>query len=67
MALQRNRPAAMARRVTAYSLAADVVLALVLGLLVSSLVGLVVFVIGLILTGVFYFNFRQVMRTRGLR
>ena len=67
MALQRNQPAAMRRRITTYSLAADVVVALVVGLLISSLVGWIIFAIGLVVTGILYYNFTQVMKTRGYR
>lgn len=67
MAMVPRRTAAMARRVTTYSLAADVGAALVLGIIFGSLVGWIVFLVGLIVTGFLYFNFRQVMRTRGLR
>ncbi len=67
MALQRNQPAAMRRRITTYSLAADVVVALVVGLFISSLVGWIIFAIGLVVTGVLYYNFTQVMKTRGYR
>jgi hypothetical protein len=67
MALMRNRPAALRRRVTTWSLAADVVVALAVGLLIGSLVGWVVFIIGLVVTGLIYYNFSQVMRTRGYR
>lgn len=67
MAIVPNRPRAVVRRVTTYSLAADVVLGLVLGIAISGTVGLVVFALGLIITGVLYYNFTQVMRTRGMR
>lgn len=67
MAIVPNRPAALVRRVTTWSLGVDVVVALVVGLAISHVVGLIVFVIGLIITGAIYRNFRQVMRTRGLR
>lgn len=67
MALMRNQPAALRRRVVTWSLATDVVVALVVGLLISSLVGWIIFVIGLIVSGVLYYNFTQVMRTRGYR
>ena len=67
MALMRNRPAALRRRVTTWSLAADVVVALAAGIIIGSLVGWVVFIIGLVVTGLIYYNFTQVMRTRGYR
>jgi hypothetical protein len=67
MAMVPRRSAAMARRVTTYSLAADVVAALLVGILISSVVGWIVFVVGLVVTGFVYFNVRQVMRTRGMR
>ncbi len=67
MALVPNRPAAVARRLAAYSLIADVVVALFVGLVISSLVGWIIFVAGLIITGVMYYNFSQVRKTRGIR
>jgi hypothetical protein len=67
MAIVPSRPAAMVRRVTTWSLAVDVVVALILGIAISSAVGFIVFIIGLIVTGAIYYNFRQVMRTKGMR
>lgn len=66
MAIVPNRPAALRRRVTTYSLAADVALALIVGLAISQTVGLIIFIIGLVLIGVFFYNFTQVMRNRGI-
>lgn len=67
MAIVRNRPAALARRVTTWSLGIDVAVGLVVGLFISSTIGLILFLIGLLITGVLYWNFRQVMRTKGMR
>ncbi|HEX6508322.1 MAG TPA: hypothetical protein VF221_11880 [Chloroflexota bacterium] len=67
MAMVPNRPAALARRVTAWSLGIDVAVALLVGLIIGSTIGWIVFLIGLVVTGVIYWNFRQVMRTRGIR
>ena len=67
MAIVPNRPGAMVRRVTTWSLVADVVAALLIGALISATVGFIVFIAGLIATGLLYFNFRQVMRTKGMR
>jgi hypothetical protein len=67
MAMVPNRGAKMVRRATACALGADVVVALILGLIVGSLVGWIVFVLGLVITGLMYFNFRQAMRVRGMR
>lgn len=67
MAIVPNRPAALARQVAKYSLGTTVVAALVLGLVISHVLGFIVFVIGLVITGVLYYNFNQVMKTRGLR
>jgi hypothetical protein len=68
MALVPNRPAALRRRITTYSLAADFVVAFIVALVFGSfLVGLILFIIGLVLTGGFYYNFTQVMRNRGIR
>jgi len=65
MALQRNRPAALRRRATTYTLAGDVVASLIVGLAIGSVFGWIVFVIGLVVAGVVYYNITQVMRTRG--
>lgn len=66
MAMQRsNRPAALRRRVTTYTLAGDVVAALVVGLATTALIGWIVFAIGIAIAGVIYYNITQVMRTRG--
>jgi hypothetical protein len=68
MAIVPNRPAALRRRITTYSLAGDFVAALIIGLIFGSfLIGLIIFIIGLVLTGGFYYNFTQVMRNRGIR
>ena len=67
MALVTQRAAAMRRRVTGISLVADVGVSLFLGLAIASVIGWIVFIIGLIVTGVIYFNFTQVMKTRGYR
>ena len=67
MAIVPNRPAAMARRVTTWSLGIDVAVGLVVGLFISSTIGFILFLIGLLITGVIYWNFRQVMRTKGMR
>jgi uncharacterized membrane protein YdbT with pleckstrin-like domain len=62
-----NRPRAMVRRVTTWSLGIDVVAALAIGLLISGTLGWIVFLIGLVITGVLYYNFRRVMHVRGMR
>ncbi|HEX8918532.1 MAG TPA: hypothetical protein VF898_08510 [Chloroflexota bacterium] len=67
MALMRNRPGALARRVVTWSLAVDVVAGLLIGIVVAQVVGLVIFLIGLVVTGLLYWNLRQVERTRGRR
>jgi hypothetical protein len=67
MAIVPNRPRAMVRRVTTWSLGIDVVAALAIGLLISGTLGWIVFLIGLVITGVLYYNFRRVMRVRGYR
>jgi uncharacterized protein YcfJ len=65
MALQRNRPAAMRRRVVGTALGVDVVAALVVGAIIGSVVGWIIFAIGLVVAGFLYYNITQVMRTRG--
>jgi membrane protein implicated in regulation of membrane protease activity len=67
MAIQRSRPAALARRVTAWSLGIDVAVGLAVGLFISSTIGFLLFLIGLVVTAIIYWNFRQVMRTKGMR
>jgi len=67
MALMRNRPGALARRVVMWSLAVDVVAGLLIGVVIASVIGLVIFLIGLVVTGLLYWNLRQVERTRGRR
>jgi hypothetical protein len=67
MAMVPNRPAALARRVTTWSLGIDVAVGLIVGLFISSTIGWILFLIGLLVTGVIYWNFRQVMRTKGMR
>lgn len=67
MALVPNRSAAMMRRVTVWSLTADVVVSLVIGFVIASVLGWIVFFIGLILTGLFYLNYSRVRRVRGMR
>jgi hypothetical protein len=67
MAIVPNRPAALARRVTTWSLGVDVAVGLIVGLFISSTIGFILFLIGLLVTGVLYWNFRQVMRTKGMR
>ncbi len=67
MAIVPNRPAALARRVTTWSLGIDVAVGLIVGLFISSTIGFILFLIGLLVTGVLYWNFRQVMRTKGMR
>jgi hypothetical protein len=65
MAIVRNRPASVVRRVTMWSLAADVVVALIIGTVISGLIGFIIFILGLILTGFFYLNARRVLKVRG--
>jgi hypothetical protein len=67
MAMVPNRPQAMARRVVGYSLAGDVAAALIVGLLISHVVGLIVLILGLAVSAFLYYNFSQVMKTRGYR
>ena len=67
MALRRNEPRATVRRVTAGGLVVSIGAGLFLGTLIGSLVGFIVFIIGLVLTGLFYVNVSRVMRTRGMR
>jgi uncharacterized membrane protein (Fun14 family) len=67
MAMVPNRPAALARRVTTWSLGVDVAVGLIVGLVFGSAIGFILFLIGLLITGVIYWNLRQVMRTKGMR
>ena len=67
MAIVPNRPRAVVKRVTTWSLGIDVVAALAIGLFISGTLGWIVFLIGLVVTGVLYYNFNKVMRTKGYR
>lgn len=67
MAMVPRRPEAVARRVAAWSLVADAVIALFFGEIFSAVIGFILFVLGLIVTGFAYFNFRQVVKVRGRR
>ncbi|HLJ68772.1 MAG TPA: hypothetical protein VKX16_15565 [Chloroflexota bacterium] len=67
MALMRNRPAAIVRRITLWSLVADVGVGVIVAALISHVIGFILFLIGLALTGLFNWNMRQVMRYRGMR
>lgn len=67
MAIQR-RPAQVVRRITLSSLAVDVGAGLFIGAIVGSFtIGFIVFLIGLAITAFVYYNFREAMKTRGLR
>jgi hypothetical protein len=64
MALMRSRRGAVIRRITFWSLGVDVAVALIVGLLISSIVGWILFIIGLVLTSLLFFNAWQVSRIR---
>jgi hypothetical protein len=53
--------------VTTWSLGVDVAVGLIVGIFISGTIGFILFLIGLLITGVLYWNFRQVMRTKGMR
>jgi hypothetical protein len=65
MAIQRRGATALRRRYTGYAVAADVVVALAIGAIIGSVVGWIVFAIGLVVAGFIYYNITQVMKTRG--
>jgi hypothetical protein len=65
MAIQRRGATSLRRRMTTYAVGADVVVALAIGLIISSVVGWIVFAIGLVVAGFIYYNITQVMKTRG--
>ena len=67
MALMQNRPGAMMRRATMWSLVGSVVLGLIVGVVIAHIVGFIVFVLGLVITALLWFNYRTVARTRGTR
>ena len=67
MAIVPRRPAELARRITTWSLAADVAVAVLVSVFISTTIGFILFLIGLVVTGFIYFNLRQVMKKRGLR
>jgi len=57
----------LVRRVAVWSLVADVVASLLFTAILGATVGFVVFVIGLAVVGLLYWNFSKVQRTRGTR
>jgi hypothetical protein len=65
MALQRKGPVAAVRRWTAMMLAGDAVVGLLVGTIISHVLGLILFLAGLVVTSGFWYNFRKVLRTRG--
>lgn len=65
MAIQRRGATALRRRMTTYAVGADVVVALAVGIIISSVIGWIVFAIGLVVAGFIYYNITQVMKTRG--
>jgi hypothetical protein len=65
MAIQRRGEVALRRRWTTYAVATDVVVALGLGVLIGSVVGWIVFAVGLVVAGFIYYNITRVMKTRG--
>lgn len=65
MALQRNDPVARVRRTTVRALGADAVVGLLVFALIGHVIGLIVFLVGLIATGGYWYNFRQVFKNRG--
>lgn len=67
MSLLPNRPGAIVRRVAIWSLVADVVAALLFSFALGATVGFIVFVIGLAVVGLLYWNFSKAQRTRGTR
>jgi Zn-dependent protease len=67
MSLAPNRPGAIVRRATLWSLVVDVVAAILLTWLVGATVGFIVLVIGLVITGFLYWNYWKAQRTRGSR
>lgn len=67
MSMQRRDPAAAVRRTTMRVLAADAVAGLIVFTFISHIVGVVLFLVGLIATGGYWYNFRQVLKTRGYR
>lgn len=66
MALVPNRPAAMMRRITKWSLLADAGLGLFVFLAFSHIVGFILFLIGLAVTALVRYNFTQVLKTKGM-
>jgi ABC-type multidrug transport system permease subunit len=62
-----RRPQQFARRIVTYTFLSDVVLSGVIYLAISHIVGLVVFILGLFVTGLTYTNIRKVFSVRGYR
>jgi ABC-type multidrug transport system permease subunit len=66
VALSR-RPQQFARKVVTYTFLGDVLFSGAIYLAISHVIGLVVFLVGLVATGLTYTNLRKVMRVRGYR
>jgi hypothetical protein len=67
MAIQRRTPGAVGRRMATYAVGADIVIAALVGLITVGTFGWIVFFVGLVIIGVTYYNFRQVLKTKGMR
>jgi ABC-type multidrug transport system permease subunit len=55
------------RRVVGYTLLGDVVVSGLTYLAISHVIGMILFLIGLVVSGVVWNNMKQVLRTRGIR
>ncbi len=64
---RRNNPGRLARRIVGFSFLADVVGSGIVAMAFNFLAGFILFIVGLFMTGVTYFNLRNVLRTKGMR
>jgi hypothetical protein len=67
MAIVAQRAAAMRRRATAVTFAGGTGVSLFIGIATIGLIGWVLFLVTLVITGIVWYNFTQVMKTRGYR
>lgn len=67
MALVRTRQQQLVRRIVGYTFLTDIVASGAVYLLFSHFLGMIVFITGLVVSGVTYMNLRRVMHVKGLR
>jgi hypothetical protein len=67
VAMVRTRQAQLVRKIVGYSFLADVLASGFIYLAFSHIIGFILFILGLIMTGFAYLNIRTVLRVRGVR